>query len=177
MIDVSNVKFYQPIPFEGDWPEHWRVDCEERWNAIKSSIGDLTGKSLLDVGCANGYFMFRFVQDGGYFAEGIERESTSREFVNSLALEKGLNVKCFGDKVGTRINYDVGIYLDLHYDSDTDYLGWLKDRVGVLFISPSGNGDVNSERLKADLDKLYNSVITIHSGFVNRKIFKCEGVK
>ena len=35
----------------------WRSNL--KWNRIAEAIGDLSGKNVLDVGCGNGYYMFR----------------------------------------------------------------------------------------------------------------------
>ncbi len=35
----------------------WRSDL--KWNRILSALGDLKGRRILDVGCGNGYYMFR----------------------------------------------------------------------------------------------------------------------
>lgn len=166
--------YYQPVPFKEYEPmTAWRVDCAARYEDIKKSYGDFSGKSLLDYGCAEGYFMFRFVQDGGKFAVGVETNPNRCDFVNKLSDAKDLNVFC--DKEFPKGGYDIGIYLDLWGDGqELPELKLFRDRVDTLFVSPCRQGDEYNPNLEAELRELFKSVTQIHKGYENRAIFRCD---
>lgn len=43
-----------------------------KWNRIEKSIPDLKNKTVLDVGCGNGYYMFRMLNHKPYLIMGID---------------------------------------------------------------------------------------------------------
>lgn len=48
----------------------WRSDW--KWDRIKPHISDLSGRKVLDIGCGNGYHLWRMLGDGASFALGID---------------------------------------------------------------------------------------------------------
>lgn len=50
-----------------------RVDFEDRWDLLSAEV-DLDGGSLLDIGCAEGYFTAGFAEEG-LVSIGIERQT------------------------------------------------------------------------------------------------------
>ena len=48
----------------------WRSDL--KWQRIENHLGDITGKKIADVGCHNGYFMFRLTADNPAIVVGFE---------------------------------------------------------------------------------------------------------
>lgn len=48
----------------------WRSDL--KWDRLEAALPDLKGKRLLDVGCHNGYYMFRMLQRQPDFVLGID---------------------------------------------------------------------------------------------------------
>ncbi len=48
----------------------WRSDW--KWQRVKPHIDDLQGKQVLDIGCGNGYHLFRMLGDGASLALGID---------------------------------------------------------------------------------------------------------
>ncbi|MCL4154410.1 UNVERIFIED_CONTAM: hypothetical protein GTU68_039767, partial [Idotea baltica] len=53
----------------------WRAYL--KWNQIKSKIGSLEGQNVLDIGCANGYYMFRMLHDNPRFVLGVDPSDRS----------------------------------------------------------------------------------------------------
>src|ERR1019366_6282182 len=59
---------------------HGRLDSRQacilrpypKWVYIKQRVGDLHGKTVLDVGSSNGFFSFRFAEMGASKVTGIE---------------------------------------------------------------------------------------------------------
>ena len=48
----------------------WRSDF--KWQRIKNSISPLQGRKVLDIGCGNGYYMFRMLGAGAQWVLGID---------------------------------------------------------------------------------------------------------
>ncbi len=48
----------------------WRSDW--KWDRISPHISDLTDRSVLDIGCGNGYHLFRMLGDGAKLALGVD---------------------------------------------------------------------------------------------------------
>lgn len=167
---------YQPLPFPEyrDIPAN-RFDCSQRYGIIKPHIDEIVGKTLLDLCCANGYFAFRFLQDGGKSAVGVEDDNETRIWTNDLAIEKGMDFKVYKRISEVTESFDVCFYLDTHYNDGTKgYLEFVKERCKLAFISPAQNGVVTSPSLHSDLKVLWNEVTPISTGYEARTIFKCR---
>ena len=166
--------YYLPIPFE----EYIKVsssreDSKLRYKAIKDSYGSFSGKTMLDFGCAEGYFMFKFIQDGGRYAVGIEINDPCRKFVNELADYKLESVFCtneFPDE-----SFDIGLYLDLYgHSSNLPTILQFYSQCETLYISCSGDGDERGTILKLELGSIYKDVLPIGAFFKNRMIYRCS---
>ena len=67
----------------------WRSDL--KWDRIKASLGSLENRKILDVGCSNGYFMFKMLEQNPKAVLGIDPVAhcwAQFEFINSLLKEK-----------------------------------------------------------------------------------------
>lgn len=53
-----------------DIDAEWRSDF--KWQRLEKAVGDLKGKRILDVGCNNGYFMFRMAAQNPELVLGID---------------------------------------------------------------------------------------------------------
>lgn len=75
----------------------WRSDF--KWNRLKDSLPELTNKRILDIGCNNGYFMFRMAQEKPELVMGIEpviHNYAQFQLVNQLANLSNLHFELFG---------------------------------------------------------------------------------
>lgn len=174
MIEVKNIlthsaEAYQPIPFsEYADVKTQRTDCEERYRIIKENY-DFKDKTLIDICCANGYFLFRFLQEGGRIARGVEERKEITEFINALAFEKDMDLIC-DTTLNGMADFDIGIYLDTHFHKGTEeYPEYLAKHTKVCFTS-SAERSQDFVRL---LKKLFKNVEPIYKGFVERIIYKC----
>jgi len=185
MIDTKDILLhngmtYQPIPFpEYKDQEARREDCEERYQIIKNNYSSFKGKSLLEIACSNGYFCFRFLQDGGKRAVGVETDKNIVLFNHKLAGAKRLNFVCVTaiPFIAIPQKFDIGIYLDTHYHKGTEeYPVDLKVNAKVVFTSCACN-DANAQDVNVDygrlLKKIFKNVEPIYKGFARRVMFKC----
>ena len=166
------MRHYHTLPLKGH-PKGERSDCEYRYKHIFDDYGDVKGDTLIDICCASGYFLFKFVQDGGWLAYGVEEDSSTVDYINKTAMEEDMLVRA-----GTKLDgkeYDVGIYLDTHYHGSTvedGYLEFLKDNVGVAYISCCRGGrDTNFVNL---LKSMWGEVKYICDSKAGRKVYRCE---
>lgn len=173
--EPAKLGLYQPVPFPGSWDHPSRIDCEDRWKVISGFIGDLNAKSLVDLGAANCFFGFRFLQDGGMFVTGVEPEPYHCAFSNALARENEMALRCVRTIADVDLqDYDVGLYLDLHYHEGADYLAWIARRASLVFTSPSGDGNYNNAPFEKLLISVFSKVDYIYQKYANRKIFRCK---
>lgn len=166
-------KMYHPIPFEGyQGFGHVRSDCGERYAAIRECLPpDVSNMSFFDYGCAEGYFLFRLLQNGAKRAVFIDHDECCLQFAEKVANENGLEDYCEFSSFLPVEPCSVGLYLDVHYNGVTPRLEEFKQKCKTLFVSPSGNG--NSLQMHRDLNEIYNYVEPIYTGYENRTIFKC----
>lgn len=173
MISTEKMRIYHPIPFEEyNDLSAWRIDSHERFCIIRGSYGSFSDKSLIDICCANGFFLFKFIIYGGVEAIGVERDDATVNFVNDLAREKSMNITCL--KNLPEREFDIGIYLDTHPATTTvedGYLSFLSKMCKTCFVSTCDA--THEEEFKQELLSKFNSVEKIYKGFANRSIFKC----
>ena len=75
----------------------WRSDY--KWERIKKELPSLENKKVLDIGCNNGYFMFRMAQENPEFVMGIEpviHNYTQFRLINQIANQANLHFELFG---------------------------------------------------------------------------------
>jgi len=178
MLETKHMEVYLPIPFEGyEKVKSSREEAEGRWKLLKKYMGDIKGKTLLDLCCANGFFSFRFLQDGGKQAIGVEKKPDVLKFNRGIADEQGMNFLCYEDIQSIRGVFDFGFYLDTHYIEGTeDYLEFMAEHCRMCFISPSGNPkrvEERNKRIAEDLPKLFGKVRKIGTWFAGRDIYQC----
>lgn len=147
-------------------------NSKTRWDMIMNELGDVKGKTLVDIGCESGYFCEAFIRNGGASAHGVEIADEFISNCKSLNLPNFTVTKELPDK-----DFDICFYLSLHYHEGIDYLNWCRKHSMILFIETSGNPTVTSSynnRLKIDLCKIYDNVkelgITEYAG---RMMYLC----
>lgn len=76
--DVLNGPLKSLLPWrKGPWSffgltvdAEWRSDF--KWARLQPHLSPLSGKHVLDVGCGNGYYLFRMLAEGAKFALGVD---------------------------------------------------------------------------------------------------------
>ncbi|CSF39676.1 putative methyltransferase [Shigella sonnei] len=54
------------VTAESEWRSDWK------WDRVLPHLSDLTGRTILDVGCGSGYHMWRMIGAGAHLAVGID---------------------------------------------------------------------------------------------------------
>lgn len=74
VVNKNNDFNYEPLQISGTILKSQR-DWEIRWSLIKEELISRQASSIIDIGCAEGWFVRRAAEDLGCFAIGIEKES------------------------------------------------------------------------------------------------------
>lgn len=75
----------------------WRSDF--KWDRLKDALPDLKNKTVLDIGCNNGYFMYRMLEQQPKAVLGIEPfllYKAQFDFINHFVQADNLKVELFG---------------------------------------------------------------------------------
>jgi tRNA (mo5U34)-methyltransferase len=75
----------------------WRSD--RKWKALAPHLPGLKDKKILDIGCNNGYFMFRMLDQNPEFVLGIDpviRTMAQFRFLDSISPKKNLDYALLG---------------------------------------------------------------------------------
>lgn len=180
-----DIRLYHPIPFEKyEWIKELnkkarRLDSEQRFLAIKNNYGDFSGKSLIDICCANGYFLFRFMQEGGLKGFGVETDTFHLDFINKVAVGENLDIIAvnFLPELVSGDSFDIGIFLDTYHKDNIelkDYPHFIGKKCKVAFVSDTNNHGGKIEDLLDILKEYYKNIEFVYEGFVGRKIYKCS---
>jgi 2-polyprenyl-3-methyl-5-hydroxy-6-metoxy-1,4-benzoquinol methylase len=70
-----------------------RASVRERFNLAFELLGDLTGKSVLDIGCGSGRYMFEAVRRGASDVVGLDAASGALETARKMATKLGMEKK------------------------------------------------------------------------------------
>ena len=80
-----------------DIDAEWR--SERKWNRVLPELPELSGKIIADVGCSNGYYMFRMAAHTPRFVLGFEphpQHFFTFKVLNGFAAEERLKVELLG---------------------------------------------------------------------------------
>jgi len=83
--------------FDIDIDAEWR--SQRKWNRLLPNLPDLTGKVIADIGCNNGYYMFRMVPYAPAFVLGFEpyvHHYFAFSLLNTFAAQENLKVELLG---------------------------------------------------------------------------------
>lgn len=90
---VKQVQPYHPVSMDGKLLSQGERECSDRWQVIKGVLAD-GADSVLDLGCAEGYFVSRAAKEYGCFAVGIDAD------VRRLTVAQDLNLMNKGERAG-----------------------------------------------------------------------------
>jgi O-antigen chain-terminating bifunctional methyltransferase/kinase len=82
---VKQVEPYHPVSMNGEVLSNGERQCSDRWASISKVLSE-GADTVLDLGCAEGYFVSRAAREYGCFALGIDAD------VRRLTIAQDLNV-------------------------------------------------------------------------------------
>ena len=115
---IKSYRGYQPVSFEGHLIQSGKRDFEHRWTLIRREAVECGARSLLDLGCAEGYFVLRAARELGCFSLGIDAN------VRRLTVAQNINTLDRNERTGF-----------MYANIDTDSLSRLPKFDIVLFLS------------------------------------------
>lgn len=143
---------YNPLPFPGcaHIPCH-RPNSHERWEMI-SGATNFRDVTVLDIGCATGYFSFKAIQAGASSVLGIDHDQKAIEVC--VAAKTAFKVQ----RVTFRHGTEQSTPYDTHYgvafamtvlnwagrDRAEAWLAWASSHVSTLWIEMPTKGDGRS---------------------------------
>jgi SAM-dependent methyltransferase len=71
---IKPKRLYEPVELGGRRFAEKR-DAETRWQAIAAAIREYDARNILDIGCAEGWFLRRAAQELGCFGIGVDADS------------------------------------------------------------------------------------------------------
>lgn len=90
---IKEIVTYHPVYLDGKLVATGERDCSDRWSVIENVVSTCPG-SVLDLGCAEGYFVQRVAREHGSFVLGVDAD------VRRLAIAQGLNVLNKNERAG-----------------------------------------------------------------------------
>jgi 2-polyprenyl-3-methyl-5-hydroxy-6-metoxy-1,4-benzoquinol methylase len=90
---IKEINPYHPISIEGEIVSTGERDCSDRWFVINEVISKHPG-SVLDLGCAEGYFVQRAAREHGCFVLGVDAD------VRRLTVAQDVNVLNRNERAG-----------------------------------------------------------------------------
>ena len=165
-----------------DWLPNTHADSQKSWDEI--NIIDWSGKSVLDIGCHQGYHSMKMSQAGAYVI-GFEPNDCSRG--NAIIVNDSIEMSdVHFRKIDHGETYDVITYLSVHHQPDPSYknlkvtIDKLKSRARetlfVELILPPMFGNTMTEE---EIDKLVDGKALLtykHNVRGTRKIYQCKGI-
>lgn len=156
IVGKSGGRTYQPVEIAGRRYANVR-DSDERWQAIAATLRAYDARNVLDIGCAEGWFVRRAAADLGCFAIGVE--ATDTVIVGELArlhdrAERSALVRAFVTPavIGALPKFDAVLCTSvLHHvirafglASAEQFLRALSGRVGKVLIFEIGTAGESS---------------------------------
>lgn len=136
--------------FGVDIDAEWR--SERKWHRLESHLPDLNGKVIADVGCSNGYYMFRMISGQPEFVLGFEpsvQHYYCFKALNSMAGFDNLDINLLGvEHIGLFKNtFDIIFLMGViyHRSSPLDVLTNIQSA-----LKPGGSLIIESQALPGD---------------------------
>jgi cyclopropane fatty-acyl-phospholipid synthase-like methyltransferase len=157
-LHLRSYEVYQPVLTSGGYTAGVR-DCEVRWDAIEPVLRTAGARSLVDLGCSEGYYVIRAARAGLPFSVGVDFDQrrmftcTSQVVLNDLPHAGFLMSPVDEELLEALPKFDAVIFLSvLHhmmYQEGVDYarriLRLVAAKTGKVCLFEMGQSDEHKE--------------------------------
>jgi O-antigen chain-terminating methyltransferase len=164
---IKQFEPYHPISIEGKLVSNGERGCSDRWTVVSKVVSNCSN-TVLDLGCAEGYFVQRIAREYGCFALGVDAD------VRRLTIAQEVNVLNRNERSGFMYahitpefvaklpRFDVVIFLSvLHhimYEHGVDYarefMKLIREKTVKSLIFDMGQSDEASMYWATSLPKM-----------------------
>ncbi len=155
LILIRSYSLYQPVYMKGKLIKTRDRNCLDRWEMIKKEITALPAKSVVDLGCAEGFYVIQAARELDCFSLGIDADIRSLNVARSqLALEKITNASFSQSVIDEHLldklpRFDLVIFMSvmhhMMYKNGENYcrliLQKLRPKIGKAMIFEMGQSD------------------------------------
>lgn len=146
---------YQPIFLAGNLVVGGNRDCIDRWELIKNEINNYQAKSVIDIGCAEGFYVLQAAKECNCVSLGVDADVRRLSMAQAqLASEKimpaGFLYAVINNEVLKKMpSFDVVIFMSvMHHMMSVqgkeycmNFLKRLRARLGKVMIFEMGQSD------------------------------------
>ena len=182
---VASFSQYQPVQLGGDEFAAGDRDCARRWDMIQEAAGSGAVSSLLDLGCAEGYFVRRAAKEKGWVCLGVDgdiRRVTVAQAIVSLERIEGaafIYSKVTPDFVAKVPSHDVVLCLSLMHhiicEHGMDYarrmMATIRSRTQKTLVFDMGQSDEHGHEWSKKLPPMLPDPATWISSFLREAGF------
>jgi SAM-dependent methyltransferase len=120
---------YQPVEADGTIFSGGKRDTLSRWESVRKAINEYDVQTVLDIGCAEGFFTLSAARECGCRATGVDGDARRLWFATQQALLNDIKNTCFmygdigEDLISSLPQYDMVIFLSVlhHYLAKDGY--------------------------------------------------------
>jgi len=163
-LHLKTYESYQPVVGANGAAPGTR-DCEERWRTIEKVLGEQSCRSLVDLGCSEGYYVLQAARSGLGFCVGVDFDlrrmltCQSQVVLNDIPNAAFLLSEVTPELVETLPSFDAVVFLSvLHhimYQQGVEHcrklMSSLAAKTGKVMIFEMGQSDEHLETWAAKM--------------------------
>ncbi|HEX4078389.1 MAG TPA: class I SAM-dependent methyltransferase [Rhizomicrobium sp.] len=172
---------YQPLEVGGQKRSNGDRECELRWRLIEKALVRCEANTLLDLGCAEGFFVRRVATEKGWFCLGVDGDIRRVTVAQSAVLLDNVRGTAFAYSLLTpefvrRLPcFDVVLFLSiLHHvmiEHGIEYaqnmMGAIRSRTCVRLIFDMGQSDEHDQEWSKSLPTMFPDPATWIMAFLS----------
>jgi len=143
----SSKQFYQPVVFVPGV-----IEIKGKWNDATKELADIvldgcSGKSVLDLGCMHGFFLYEALKKGASYAVGVDHDVVEMELAREIRDILQFHVDLVEEKIEEYDSdfFDIILMMNVTHvlnnpkDIIDKFLKFAKDRMAVEYLSGQDN--------------------------------------
>jgi 2-polyprenyl-3-methyl-5-hydroxy-6-metoxy-1,4-benzoquinol methylase len=169
-VALKSYPHYQPVYYRHKLVSTRDRDCFDRWGLIKNEIAAHGGKSVLDIGSAEGFYVLQSAKECGSISLGIEADVRRLQVAQNQLLDEKILGAGFIYGIADEAcleklpKFDVVIFMSvmhhMMYTNDVEYcrnfLKKLKNNINKAMIFEMGQSDEHKNEWSKQLPDMGN---------------------